>query len=69
MRQKNRNKKQFEITIIKIEYNPDNKEIIKHYYNYKRDLNDADIREIKENFKAGSWQVRITDLAGSLSSF
>ena len=58
-KRQNRDFKEFEITIIKIEHSPDCKNDIKHYFNYRKRLNNENLILLKNRYKASGLQVRI----------
>lgn len=58
-KRQNRDKSEFEITIIKTEHRPGCINDIKHYYNYRKRLSNKDIERLKKNYKTEEWQMRI----------
>ena len=66
-KRQNRDKSEFEITIIKTEHCPDSISDIKHYYNYRKRLSNEDIERLKENYQTEDLQVRINSQLSPLS--
>ena len=68
-KRQNRDKGEFEITIIKTEHRPGCINDIKHFFNYRKRLSNEDLILLKNKFRVEGLEVRINTPSNPPSFF